>query len=178
MDLGESLVSRQQNISIDRKELENLIESDKLIVETLAIKKGFINKAEKILLLTDYQIFNKPYRTKVSTNKKYKKSKAKTFASIKRGDYVVHEDYGIGKYAGLETINIGDINQESMKIIFNAGSIVYVNLNYLTLVKKYSSNENLTPTLSTLGTADWTNTKQKTKKKIKEARPRPDRVIC
>jgi transcription-repair coupling factor (superfamily II helicase) len=169
MDLGESLVSRQQNISIDRKELENLIESDKLIVETLAIKKGFINKAEKILLLTDYQIFNKPYRTKVSTNKKYKKSKAKTFASIKRGDYVVHEDYGIGKYAGLETINIGDINQESMKIIFNAGSIVYVNLNYLTLVKKYSSNENLTPTLSTLGTADWTNTKQKTKKKIKEA---------
>ena len=164
-----SLVSRQQNISIDRKELENLIESDKLIVETLAIKKGFINKAEKILLLTDYQIFNKPYRTKVSTNKKYKKSKAKTFASIKRGDYVVHEDYGIGKYAGLETINIGDINQESMKIIFNAGSIVYVNLNYLTLVKKYSSNENLTPTLSTLGTADWTNTKQKTKKKIKEA---------
>jgi transcription-repair coupling factor (superfamily II helicase) len=168
-DLGESHVSRQTNISIDRSELENLIESDKLNIETLAIKKGFINKAEKILLLTDYQIFNKPYRTKVSTNKKYKKSKAKTFASIKRGDFVVHEDYGIGKYAGLETIKIGEINQESMKIIFNAGSIVYVNLNYLTLVKKYSSNENLTPSLSTLGTADWANTKQKTKKKIKEA---------
>jgi transcription-repair coupling factor (superfamily II helicase) len=169
IDLGDSSPSRQTDSSFGKPELENLIETKKIIIETIAVSKGFINRNEKVLLLTDYQIFNKPYRTKVSTNKKYKKSKAKSFASIKRGDYVVHEDYGIGKYAGLETIKIGDVNQESMKIIFNAGSIVYVNLNYLTLVKKYSSNENLTPTLSTLGTADWVNTKQKTKKKIKEA---------
>ncbi len=91
------------------------------------------------------------------------------FASIKRGDYVVHEDYGIGKYVGLETIKIGDVNQESMKILYNEGGVVYVNLNYLSLVKKYSSNENLSPTLSSLGTSDWANTKTKTKKKIKEA---------
>ncbi|MGD1006409.1 MAG: transcription-repair coupling factor [Ignavibacteriaceae bacterium] len=169
IDPGESLPSGPADIPLDKSALAHLIESDKVKIETFAIKKGFINRNEKILLLTDYQIFNKPYRTKVSTNKKYKKSKAKTFASIKRGDFVVHEDFGIGKYAGLETIKIGDINQESMKIIFDAGSIVYVNLNYLTLVKKYSSNENLTPTLSTLGTADWANIKQRTKKKIKEA---------
>jgi transcription-repair coupling factor (superfamily II helicase) len=56
-----------------------------------------------------------------------------------------------------------------MKILYNEGGVVYVNLNYLTLVKKYSSNENLAPTLSTLGTGDWASTKQKTKKKIKEA---------
>ncbi|MDR3626361.1 MAG: transcription-repair coupling factor, partial [Ignavibacteriaceae bacterium] len=169
LDLGESTPLRQVGASINKLELSQLIDSGKIKIETFAIKKGFIDRNEKVLLLTDYQIFNKPYRTKISTNKKYKKSKAKTFASIKRGDYVVHEDYGIGKYAGLENIKIGDVDQESMKIIFNAGSVVYVNLNYLTLVKKYSSNENLTPTLSTLGTADWVNTKQKTKKKIKEA---------
>ena len=56
-----------------------------------------------------------------------------------------------------------------MKILYSEGGVVYVNLNYLTLVKKYSSNENLSPTLSTLGTSDWVNTKHKTKKKIKEA---------
>ena len=56
-----------------------------------------------------------------------------------------------------------------MKILYNEGGIVYVNLNYLSLVKKYSSDENLNPTLSTLGTGEWVNTKQKTKKKIKEA---------
>ena len=93
-------------------ELGELIDSGKIKVETLAIKDGFVNRNEKILLLTDYQIFNKPYRTKISSAKKYKKSKAKSFASIKRGDYVVHEDYGIGQYSGLQTIKIGDADQE------------------------------------------------------------------
>ena len=150
-------------------ELDELIESQKIKVETLAIKEGFINRNEKLLVLTDYQIFNKPYRTKISSSKKFKKSKAKSFASIKRGDYVVHEDYGIGQYSGLETIKIGDANQESMKILYAEGGIVYVNLNYLALVKRYSSNENLKPTLATLGSGEWQNTKAKTKKKIKEA---------
>ncbi|MDR3610907.1 MAG: transcription-repair coupling factor [Ignavibacteriaceae bacterium] len=152
-----------------RDELARLIDTDKVRIETLAIKKGFISKSEKFLLLTDYEIFNKPYRTKIIKSRKYKKSKSKAFASIKKGDYVVHEDYGIGKYAGLETIKIGEANQESMKILYNEGGVVYVNLNYLTLVKKYSSNENLTPSLSTLGTGDWVSIKRKTKKKIKEA---------
>ena len=56
-----------------------------------------------------------------------------------------------------------------MKILYNEGGVVYVNLNYLNLVKKYSSSETITPTLNTLGTADWTNTKAKAKRKIKEA---------
>ncbi len=152
-----------------KEELANLIDSGKIRIVTFAVKEGFINKEEKFLLLTDYQIFNKPYRTKISTSKKFKRAKSKAFASIKKGDYVVHEDYGIGKYAGLETIKIGETLQESMKILYAEGGVVYVNLNYLTLVKKYSSNENLVPTLSTLGTGEWQNTKAKTKKKIKEA---------
>ena len=150
-------------------ELGALLESGKIKVDTLPIKEGFINHKEKLLVLTDYQIFNKPYRTKISSSKKLKKSKAKSFASIKRGDYVVHEDYGIGQYAGLETIKIGDANQESMKILYAEGGVVYVNLNYLALVKRYSSNENLKPTLAKLGSGEWQNTKAKTKKKIKEA---------
>src|SRR5690606_10028924 len=70
-------------------ELGELIESGKIKVETLAIKEGFVDRNEKLLVLTDYQIFNKPYRTKISSSKKFKKSKAKSFASIKCGDYVV-----------------------------------------------------------------------------------------
>ncbi len=150
-------------------EIEGLVESGKIKIETLAVKEGFINREEKILLLTDYQIFNKPYRTKISSAKKHKKSKAKSFASIKRGDYVVHEDYGIGQYSGLQTIKIGDADQESMKILYADGGVVYVNLNYLALVKRYSSNENLKPTLATLGSGEWLSTKAKAKKKIKEA---------
>jgi transcription-repair coupling factor (superfamily II helicase) len=150
-------------------ELGELIDTGRLKLETLPIKEGFIHNEEKLLLLTDYQIFNKPYRTKLPERKKYKKSKSKAFASIKRGDYVVHETYGIGKYAGLETISIGETKQESMKLLYSEGGVVYVNLNYLSLVKKYSSGENLKPTLSTLGSGEWEKRKTKTKKKIKEA---------
>lgn len=152
-----------------KQELAELIESGKVKIETLAIKEGFIHNKSKTLLLSDYQIFNKPYRARVPTRKKYKKSKSRAFASIKRGDFVVHEDYGIGKYAGLETIQIGETKQESMKLLYKDDGVVYVNLNYIMLVKRFSSNENLTPSLSKLGTNDWTNTKKKTKRKIKEA---------
>lgn len=138
-------------------------------METLPIKEGFVNHKEKILLLTDYQIFNKPYRSRLTTKKRYSKSKSKAVASISKGDFVVHESYGIGKYAGLQTLTIGEVKQESMKLLYNEGGVVYVNLNYLNLVKKYSSNENLKPTLSTLGTGEWEKRKSKTKKKIKEA---------
>ncbi len=152
-----------------KPELSSLIERGGVSIETLAIKNGFVDKVGKLLLLTDYQVFNKPYRSKISTSKKYKKVKSKHFASINKGDYVVHEDYGVGQYAGLETIKIGDVSHESMKLLYNNGGVVYVNLNYLALVKKYSSNESVKPSLSTLGSADWANTKAKTKKKIKDA---------
>lgn len=152
-----------------KREISDLIELGKIKIETLPVKEGFLHKEKKLLLLSDYQIFNKPYRAKLPSKRKYKISKSIAFASIKRGDYVVHEDYGIGKYIGLETISIGETKQESMKLLYKDDGMVYVNLNYLTLVKRYSSNENLIPSLSTLGTNDWTNTKRKTKKKIKEA---------
>src|SRR3989337_1865710 len=151
------------------EELLTLLDSGQIKIETFPLKKGFVHKLSQLLVLTDYQIFNKPYRTKALTKLKSSKSKSKTFAFIKRGDFVVHEDYGIGKYVGLETIKIGDANQETMKILFAEGGIVYVNLNYLNLVKRYSSQEKLAPSLSTLGTSEWQNTKQRAKKKIKEA---------
>lgn len=154
------------------EELSLLIEKKEVEIITLPIKEGFVSAEDKLLVLTDYQIFNKPYRTKIPTSKRIKKSKAATLGSIKKGDFVVHEDYGIGKYAGLETIKIGDAQQESMKILFAEGGVVYVNLNYLSLVKKYSAGDSegkLQPTLSKLGTAEWINTKTRAKKKIKEA---------
>lgn len=152
-----------------KKELARLFEEAKIKITVLAIKSGFISKADKLLFLTDYQIFNKPYRTKLSTRYKAKKSRTKDFASIKKGDYVVHENFGIGQYAGLETIKIGQVEQESIKILYAEGGVVYVNLNYLSLVKKFSSKENAQPKLSVLGSGEWKSTKKKVKSKIKEA---------
>ncbi|MCK5087078.1 MAG: transcription-repair coupling factor, partial [Melioribacteraceae bacterium] len=152
-----------------KNELAELIKDGKIKITELPIKAGFISKLDKLLVLSDYQIFNKPYRTKLSSKMKYKKSRAKDFASIKRGDYVVHEYFGIGQYAGLETIKIGIVEQESIKILYAEGGVVYLNLNYLSLVKKFSSNENASPRLSVLGSNEWKSTKKKVKSKIKDA---------
>jgi len=152
-----------------REELADLISGKKIKISVLPIKEGFVSRKDNIAVFTDYQIFNKPYRTKISAKQRYKKSRVKDFASIKKGDYVVHENYGIGQYAGLETIKIGSIEQESIKILYAEGGVVYVNLNYLSLVKKFSSKENVKPRLSVLGSGEWKNTKKKVKSKIKEA---------
>lgn len=152
-----------------KEEVSNLIESGIIKIVVLPIKSGFISKENNFALLTDYEIFNKPYRTKLSKAYKRKKSRVKDFASIKKGDFVVHENFGIGQYAGLETIKIGPVEQESIKILYAEGGVVYVNLNYLSLVKKYSSKENVQPKLSVLGSNEWKSTKKKVKAKIKDA---------
>lgn len=167
---NELQIRRLNDLLSDFKiEVANLIENGQIKIIMLPIKSGFISKENRFALLTDYQIFNKPYRTKIVSQSKYKKSRVKDFASIKKGDFVVHESFGIGQYAGLETIKIGSVEQESIKILYAEGGVVYVNLNYLSLVKKYSSKENAQPKLSVLGGNEWKSTKKKVKSQIKEA---------
>ncbi|MDP3683218.1 MAG: transcription-repair coupling factor, partial [Ignavibacteria bacterium] len=80
------------------EEISTFMDEGKIKIFSLAIKDGFINKKEKILLLTDYQMFGKPYRTKLPSHKPLKKNRNKEFASIKPGDFIVHEEFGIGRY--------------------------------------------------------------------------------
>ncbi len=150
-------------------ELEKILEEGKLKFLVLPIKSGFEISQAKLVLLSDYKIFGKPYRKKISKKQKAKKSKTKDLASLKRGDFVVHETFGIGRYEGLEKIKIGSIEQESLKISYAEGDVVYVNLNYLGLVKKFSSREGVTPRVTKLGSSDWQKTKKKVKKRIKDA---------
>lgn len=142
---------------------------NKISFVSLPIRAGFELKDDKILILSDYQIFNKPYRTKPALKFKNKKSVLNDFSTIKKGDFVVHENYGIGKYAGLESIRVGEIDQECIKIIYAEGDAVYTNINYLSLIKKYSSQDNFEPRLSRLGGVEWENSKKRVKKKIQEA---------
>ncbi len=158
-----SLLSEYSN------DLNVLFETGELKIKVLAIKEGFVLKNDKILVLTDYEVFNKPYRTKISKRQQRKKSRVKEFASLKIGDFIVHENFGIGKYIGLETIKIGMTEQETIKIQYAEGGLVYLNLNYLSLIKKYSSGDKAPPKLATLGSNEWKNTKKKVKAKITEA---------
>lgn len=156
-------------LSSFNEELNELLVDGKVKVKVLAIKSGFHLKDENVLVLTDYEVFNKPYRTKISKRQKIKKSRVKEFASLKLGDFIVHENFGIGKYSGLETIKIGMVEQETIKILYAEGGIVYLNMNYLSLIKKYSTADKAPPKLTTLGSNEWRSAKKKVKSKIKEA---------
>ncbi len=149
--------------------LVNYLDEGKIKLIILPLKEGFVNTLDKVALFTDYQIFNKPYRTKLPSKVVKAQKKSKKLESIKPGDFIVHEEYGVGKFTRLEEISIGETTQESMRLLYNDGGIVYVNLNYLHLVKKFSAKEGITPTLATLGSLEWANKKKKAKKKIKEA---------
>ncbi len=177
--LGKTVVITTEN-ELQSKRLEELfseldenvaeiLDNNKLRLVTLPIKKGFEIPEEKTVILSDYAIFGKPYRKKISRKQKKKKSRTKDFASLKRGDFVVHETFGIGRYEGLEKIKIGNVEQESLKISYAEGDSVYVNLNYLGLVKKFSSKEGVAPKVTKLGSPEWQTTKRKVKKRIKDA---------
>lgn len=150
-------------------DFESLLDENRLKIITWPVKQGFVSPDDKLLLMTDYEIFAKPYRTKVSSKQLKKKGKGRDLSSLASGDFVVHEDFGIARYQGLETIKVGDSEFESIKLIYKNGGTVYVNLNYLHKVKKYSAAEGAVPQLSTLGGTDWLSTKKKAKKRIKEA---------
>lgn len=150
-------------------EINPLFEKGLVKVKVLAIKEGFLLKDDKKLIFTDYQIFNKPYRSKLSKKQITKRSRVKEFASLKIGDFIVHETFGIGKYEGLETIKIGMTEQETIKILYAEGGKVYLNINYLSLIKKYSSGEKATPKLTNLSSGEWRTAKKKVKSKIKDA---------
>jgi transcription-repair coupling factor (superfamily II helicase) len=151
------------------EKINALLENGTVKIKVLAIKEGFYLKEEKLLFLTDYEIFNKPYRTKISKKQKLKKSRINEFASLKVGDFIVHENFGIGKYSGLATIKIGMTEQETIKILYAEGGVVYLNINYLSLLKKYSSGDKIPPRLTSLGSNEWKSAKKKVKSKIKEA---------
>jgi transcription-repair coupling factor (superfamily II helicase) len=130
--------------------------------------EGFYLPEDKILVFTSYQIFDKPFRKSKYKNLKNKKSLLTSYKSIKIGDYVVHEKFGIAQYLGLTKIKIGDNEQESIKLLYDGGDVVYVNVNYLHLVKKFSAEEGIKPQLSNLNSGQWDKTKLKVKKKITE----------
>ena len=129
---------------------------------------GFVYEPAKLVLFTEHEIFG---RIKARTEKKRKRFKGisvKELHTLRRGDYVVHVDHGIGRFLGLEKINIGGVEQEAAKLEYAEKGTLFVNLNYITRIQKYSSAEGHEPKLSKLGAPDWERLKARSKKKIKD----------
>ena len=145
-------------------ESENLV--DPII---LPISGGFIDNDEKKLYYTDHQIFDRYHKFKFRKRFKNKLSIAlKQITNLTKGDYVTHIDHGIGKYVGLQKIDVDGKMQESIKIIYGERDVLFLSIHALYKISKYNGKEGKTPRLYKLGSKAWALLKQKTKKNVKK----------
>ncbi len=136
---------------------------------TYPISEGFIDKDLKIACYTDHQVFNRYYRYKLKDRFK-SKSEALTLKELqllKPGDFVTHIDHGIGRFAGLEKIEVNGKQQEAIRLVYKDNDILYVSIHALHRIAKFSGQEGSIPKLNKLGSNAWNTLKQKAKTKVK-----------
>jgi transcription-repair coupling factor (superfamily II helicase) len=134
-----------------------------------SLREGFVDDQQQVVLFTDHQIFDRFLQTR--TKPKFTKSKALTLKELKTlqsGDFVVHSDYGVGRFAGLDTVDVGGNKQEAIRLVYRDDDLLYVSIHSLHKISKYSGKEGAPPSISKLGTADWENKKKKVKSKVKD----------
>jgi transcription-repair coupling factor (superfamily II helicase) len=130
---------------------------------------GFVLKDKNIAVLTDHQIFNRYHRPKLKSRKSIKGGISfKELKDLNIGDYVVHVDYGIAKFAGFKKIEVRDTIQEAAVLRYKDNSILYVNVSSLHKIQKYSGKEGTAPRITKLGSGEWARKKSKTKSKVKD----------
>jgi transcription-repair coupling factor (superfamily II helicase) len=135
---------------------------------TDTIHSGFIFPAAGVALFTEHEIFGRLKRRGMQRKRAFKGFSPKEVQQLKRGDFVVHVDHGIGRFAGLHKIKIRGVEQEVIKVEYAEKDTLYVNLNFVNRVQKYSSQEGHVPTLTKLGSPDWERLKGRARRKIKD----------
>jgi len=159
-ETGEDL---EENIQENKISLRN-----KFTVISESIHNGFIFFDPKILIYTEHQIFGRYFK---QIKKRKQKFKGLTFGELKElqyGDYIVHRDFGIGVYSGLKKITVGNSHQEVVVLSYLGNDTLFLNLNTINLIKKYSGAEGHKPALTKLGGGDWDRLKARAKKQVKD----------
>ncbi len=164
----------------DRKILEEL--SDYLDVKILLtnkdeLKENVINvvigKLYNGFILGDYtvltanEIFKKQFVSKYKTKFKYG-SKIRDINKLQTGDYVVHQLYGIGRYLGITTLTTNGLKKDYLNIEYKDKDKLYIPVEKIELISKFSSSEGVSPKLSKLGSSDWYKQKSRIKGKVKD----------
>ncbi len=131
--------------------------------------QGFIDLEEKIVCYTDHQIFERYHKFRLKNGYAKKQSiTLKELNNLDVGDYVTHIDHGIGKFGGLQKIDVEGKNQEAIKLIYGDRDILYVSIHSLHKISKFNGKDGKAPKIYKLGSGAWKKIKQKTKKRVKE----------
>jgi transcription-repair coupling factor (superfamily II helicase) len=133
------------------------------------LHSGFTDHDMKVAVYTDHQIFDRYHKFRIKGFFTRKESiSVKELTGLNPGDYVVHIDHGIGKFGGLEKIEVNGKIQEAIKLVYRDNDILYVGIHSLHRISKYKGKDNAEPKIYKLGSGAWQKLKQATKKKVKD----------
>jgi transcription-repair coupling factor (superfamily II helicase) len=130
---------------------------------------GFTDSDAGLAFATEHQLFDKYYRPR--SRQRYSSSTALTLRelrNLKPGDFVTHIDHGIGRFAGLEKMDVKGVMQEAVRIVYKDNDLLYVSVNSLHKIAKYTGKDGTPPQLHKLGSPAWDKQKKSTKKKVKD----------
>jgi transcription-repair coupling factor (superfamily II helicase) len=136
----------------------------------LPIHEGFIDLDEKLTCYTDHQIFNRyqKFNLKDSYKKKSEALTLKELHGLNPGDFITHIDHGVGRFSGLEKIDVQGKKQEAIRIVYSNNDLLYVSIHSLHKISKFVGKDGTPPAVNRLGSNKWQTLKAKTKTKIKE----------
>ena len=126
--------------------------------------EGYEYPMLKFVVIAESDIFGR--KKKKKKRKKYEGQRIQDFAELKPGDYVVHENHGIGVYKGIEKIEVEKIVKDYMKIVYAEGGVLYIPVAQMDLIQKYAGADAKKPRLNKLGTIQWGKTKSQVKKAV------------
>ena len=134
----------------------------------LPLHQGFIDHENKLLCYTDHQLFERYHKFKLKSAQNYKKTiTLDEITNLEIGDFVTHIDHGVGKFGGLQKIDVQGKKQEAIKLIYRNNDLLYVSIHSLHKIAKFNGKEGKAPKIHQLGSPQWAKTKQKTKTNIK-----------
>jgi transcription-repair coupling factor (superfamily II helicase) len=152
--------------SLDEANHENILKQYHTIVSSLY--QGFIDEENQITCYTDHQIFERYHKFNIKNGYSKKQTLTlKELNSLSVGDYVTHIDHGIGKFGGLQKIQVEGKTQEAIKLVYADNDIVYVSIHSLHKISKYNGKDGTPPKIYKLGSNAWKVLKQKTKARVK-----------
>ncbi|CDF77836.1 transcription-repair coupling factor [Formosa agariphila KMM 3901] len=135
----------------------------------LSLHQGFIDHTNKVLCYTDHQIFERYHKFSLKNGYAKKQSiTLKELTNLEIGDYVTHIDHGVGRFGGLQKIDVEGKKQEAIKLIYGERDILYLSIHALHKITKFNGKDGKPPKIHKLGSNAWKVLKQKTKTRVKE----------
>ena len=132
------------------------------------VQNGFELPSEKLAVLTEKELFNRVNRKKARRQNITNAERLKSYTELNPGDFVVHVNHGIGRYTGMETMEIGGVHQDYMSIVYDNESKLFIPVTQVNLLQKYVSSEGKTPKINKLGGTAWAKTKRKVASQVED----------